>query len=56
MVKKIKNCPLCGGDLVISELRCKSCDLRVKKDFTPCEFWDNPQYWHNKIFIIKKGG
>ncbi|MCX7995951.1 MAG: DUF2089 domain-containing protein [candidate division WOR-3 bacterium] len=57
MVKKIKNCPLCGGEMVISELRCKNCDLRVKKDFLPCEFCQlsEEDYEFLKIFLKTEG-
>ncbi|MEO0123594.1 MAG: DUF2089 family protein [candidate division WOR-3 bacterium] len=57
MIKKIKNCPLCGGEMVISELRCKKCDLRVKKDLSPCEFCQLPEedYEFLKIFLRTEG-
>ncbi|MEO0095411.1 MAG: DUF2089 family protein [candidate division WOR-3 bacterium] len=57
MIKKIKNCPLCGGRMVISELRCKDCDLRVKKDFPQCEFCELPEddYEFLKIFLRTEG-
>ena len=39
--------------MVISELRCPACDLRIKKDFTPCEFCQLPEdeYEFLKIFL-----
>lgn len=57
MIKKIKNCPLCGGEMVISEIRCKSCDLRVKKDLPPCEFCQlsEEDYEFLKIFLMTEG-
>ncbi len=57
MIKKIKNCPVCGGRMFISELRCSNCDLRVKKEFLPCEFCQLPEedYEFLKIFLRTEG-
>lgn len=43
--------------MVASELRCKSCDLRVKKDFSPCEFCQLPEedYEFLMIFLRTEG-
>ncbi len=43
--------------MVISELKCPACDLRVKKDFPPCEFCQLPEddYEFLKIFIRTQG-
>jgi len=38
MIKKIKICPSCSEEMVISELKCPKCDLRVRKDISPCPF------------------
>ncbi len=38
MIKKIKSCPSCEQEMVISELKCPKCDLRVKKDISLCPF------------------
>uniref|UniRef100_A0A7C4THR6 DUF2089 domain-containing protein n=1 Tax=candidate division WOR-3 bacterium TaxID=2052148 RepID=A0A7C4THR6_UNCW3 len=57
MIKKFKNCPSCGEKMVISELRCPKCDLRVKKDFLPCEFCQlsEEDYEFLKIFLRTQG-
>ncbi len=43
--------------MVISELKCPKCDLRVKKDFSPCEFCQLPEddYEFLKIFLRTQG-
>jgi len=43
--------------MVISELRCRKCDLRVKKDFPRCEFCQLPDedYEFLKIFLRTEG-
>ncbi len=43
--------------MVTSELRCKNCDLRVRKDFSPCEFCQLPEedYEFLKIFLRTEG-
>ncbi len=43
--------------MVISELKCPKCDLRVKKDFSPCEFCQLPEddYEFLKIFVRTQG-
>ncbi|MCK4250210.1 DUF2089 domain-containing protein [candidate division WOR-3 bacterium] len=57
MQLKIFNCPSCGEKMVISELKCAKCDLRVKKDFSPCEFCQLPEddYEFLKIFVRTQG-
>jgi hypothetical protein len=30
------SCPSCGGDLVVTRLRCASCEAVVEGEFTPC--------------------
>ncbi len=57
MIKKFKNCPSCGQRMVISELRCPDCDLRVRKEFPPCEFCLLPEedYEFLKVFLRTEG-
>lgn len=54
---KILNCPSCGEKMVISELKCPKCDLRVKKDFSPCEFCQlsEDDYEFLKIYLRTQG-
>ena len=43
--------------MVISELKCPKCDLRVRKDFLPCEFCQlsEDDYEFLKIFLRTQG-
>ncbi len=43
--------------MVISELKCPKCALRVKKDFSPCEFCQLPEddYEFLRIFLRTQG-
>jgi hypothetical protein len=43
--------------MVISELKCPECDLRVKKDLMPCEFCQLTEDDHEflKIFLRTQG-
>ena len=40
---KLLNCPSCGERMVISELKCPRCDLRLRKDFESCDFCSLPE-------------
>jgi hypothetical protein len=57
MNKIISKCPSCGENMVISELKCPHCDLRVKKDFSFCEFCQlsEEDYEFLKIFLRTQG-
>lgn len=54
---KIFNCPSCEEKMIISELKCPKCDLRIKKDFEPCEFCQLSEDDHEflKIFLRTQG-
>ncbi len=43
--------------MVISELKCPKCDLRIKKDFEPCEFCQlsSTSFEFLKIFLRTQG-
>jgi len=43
--------------MVISELKCSKCDLRVRKDFSPCEFCQLSEHDYEflKIFLRTQG-
>ena len=36
--KLLTNCPVCGGELEITELRCKRCGTVIRGRFQSCEF------------------
>ncbi|HEC78875.1 MAG TPA: DUF2089 domain-containing protein [candidate division WOR-3 bacterium] len=57
MKLKILKCPSCHEDMIISELKCPKCDLRVKKDFSPCKFCrlSEDQYEFLIIFLRSQG-
>ena len=57
MNKIILNCPSCGEGMVISEIRCQKCDLRVRKDFSMCQFCklSEEDYEFLKIFLRTQG-
>ena len=57
MKLKMFICPSCNEKMVIGELKCPKCDLRVKKDLSPCEFCQLPEddYEFLKIFLRTQG-
>jgi hypothetical protein len=42
MAKTLTRCPVCAGDLKISELTCERCSTRVHSLFDPCRFCSLP--------------
>lgn len=36
--RALSNCPVCGGNLVISRLTCKVCNTKLEGDFEHCIF------------------
>jgi len=54
---KIFKCPICEENLVISELRCIKCDLRMRKDVSLCEFCrlSEEDYQFLKVFLLTQG-
>jgi hypothetical protein len=57
MKLNILNCPSCGGSMVVSEVKCAKCDLRIRKEFEPCEFCQLPDddYEFLKLFLRTQG-
>ena len=35
---RLTKCPVCGGNLTITQLTCKSCSLKMRGEFESCEF------------------
>ncbi len=35
MLKLFEQCPACGGQIVITEIRCVNCHLKMQGEFTP---------------------
>lgn len=57
MKLNILKCPSCTASMVISEIKCPKCNLRVKKDFQPCVFCQLPDddYEFLKVFLSTQG-
>jgi hypothetical protein len=36
--KILERCPSCGGDLIVTEMRCPACDTQVRGKWEPCRF------------------
>ncbi|AEX84987.1 hypothetical protein XO10_02795 [Marinitoga sp. 1135] len=55
--KRLTRCPVCGGDLVISEFRCPTCDITIKGSFHLDDFakLSDEQLYFLKIFIKNRG-
>jgi len=50
-------CPVCGGEMIIRELECPTCDIQVKGSFETCPFCVlNPEQLELiKIFLKSRG-
>ncbi len=35
MLKLFEQCPACGGQIIITEIRCTNCHLKMQGEFTP---------------------
>jgi hypothetical protein len=57
MPEVIGKCPVCGGDLEVTELQCPSCRTRVSGHFDLCKFCKLPQEQRAfaEIFIKNRG-
>ena len=38
MRKLLEQCPNCGGELEITEVRCTACDTLIRSHYAPCPF------------------
>lgn len=52
MKVKLFNCPSCSERMVISELKCPKCDLRIRKDFESCDFCSLPEQDHEFLLVF----
>ncbi|MBE0431985.1 DUF2089 domain-containing protein [candidate division WOR-3 bacterium] len=52
MKVKLFNCPSCSERMVISELKCPKCDLKIKKEFEVCEFCRLSEEDHEFLIIF----
>ena len=57
MLKLFEQCPACGGAIVITEIRCASCHLKMQGDFTPGLFANlsNDQLTFVRAFLRVRG-
>ncbi|KPK64183.1 hypothetical protein AMJ83_04105 [candidate division WOR_3 bacterium SM23_42] len=52
MKVKLFNCPSCNERMVMSELKCPKCDLRIRKDFESCDFCSLPEQDHEFLLVF----
>jgi hypothetical protein len=43
MRRLLTTCPSCGGDLIVTELSCTSCDTVIRGRYTGCTFCELPE-------------
>ncbi|TAK25680.1 MAG: DUF2089 domain-containing protein [Chloroflexota bacterium] len=57
MRKILEQCPSCGSDVHITEVRCESCDTRVQAKYRPCDFCrlTDEQATFLRIFVGSRG-
>ena len=57
MPKLFNQCPACGGQLVITEYKCPSCQLQMRGDFQPGKFSGLSDEAMNfiKVFLAARG-
>jgi hypothetical protein len=55
--KILERCPSCGGDLVVTEMRCTACDTQVRGSWEPCPFCqlDAETLQFIKVFVKNRG-
>lgn len=55
--KRLSHCPVCGKELIISELKCPECDVTIKGSFHLDDFakLTDDQLYFLKIFIKNRG-
>src|SRR5438067_2229317 len=57
MNRMLSNCPVCAGDLEVTELSCPECDTRVHSRFATCRFCALPadQAQFLELFLRSRG-
>ena len=43
MKKQIGNCPVCSGNMIVSEYSCTECNTKIKGSFSRCELCNLPK-------------
>jgi hypothetical protein len=43
MRESIGSCPLCGGEVLVTEYKCRACEVGLKGEFKRCEFCNLPK-------------
>lgn len=56
-LKRLTRCPVCGGELTISEFKCPNCDVTIRGNFHLDDFakLSDEQLYFLKIFIKNRG-
>jgi hypothetical protein len=57
MRKLLERCPSCGGDLIVTEMRCTTCDTMVRGQWEPCRFCrlDAETLGFIEVFVKNRG-
>lgn len=57
MNNKLKNCPVCNGELIITEYKCPACDTSIKGKFSTSDFGslNSTQLDFVKTFLCAEG-
>ena len=57
MNKMLARCPVCAGDLHVTEVSCQSCGTKVKSEFEPCRFCrlSGEQLHFVELFLRSRG-
>jgi len=55
--KILEQCPSCGGELVVTEMRCTHCDTLVRGHWQPCRFCqlDAETLQFIEVFVKNRG-
>jgi hypothetical protein len=55
--KLLGKCPVCGGEMAITRLKCRKCETEISGDFTPCIFCrlDKDQEGLVTVFLKNRG-
>jgi hypothetical protein len=57
MRKLLERCPSCGGELIVTEMRCATCDTLVRGQWQPCRFCqlDAETLGFIEVFVKNRG-
>lgn len=57
MKKVISRCPVCGGELTVARLKCRSCDTVIENDFklSKFDYLSDEELYFTETFIKCRG-